>query len=245
MAGLLLTRPGDGNTRFTALLPPEVLSGFQVIETPLMQIEPTVGPAEFAAGLEGIDRVIFTSRNGVKFASQLTEARRPSFCVGRQTTKAACDAGWPAKLLGLDSDQFVSELIRVAPRETILHLRGKDSVGDIAQHLQQAGIRCHERVIYRQVQRSLSVPAQKALDAEIPLLVPLFSAKAATHFSGLVSHARNLSFIVMSAAVAMPLRRLHYEALHVSKTPDAEAMAAMLSYVAATPRWVERRSHAS
>ncbi|CUH79748.1 uroporphyrinogen-III synthase [Tritonibacter multivorans] len=236
MAGLLMTRPTEGNTRFLALLPEALKAQFNVVESPLIQIAST---GEKPA-LQDTDQVIFTSQNGVEVASVSTSMRRPALCIGPQTTQRACELGWDAKMAGENSGEFLRTLLKMPAVGRLLHLRGTHSRGAIAQTLRQGGIDCREQVVYSQDLLEFSATANRLIKSDIPLIVTLFSPRTARHFAQIMPHRQHLTLIVLSDAVAEPLRRLQCEALHVSKTPNAPAMAALLNQVADSDPWVER-----
>lgn len=236
MAGLLMTRPPKGNARFLALLPDALRAQFNVVESPLIKISPT-GEVPL---LKDVDHVIFTSQNGVEVASDLTPDRRPAICVGQRTTERACELGWDAKMAGKDSGEFLQVLLRTPPKGRLLHLRGAESRGAIAKTLQNAGITCGEQVLYAQELQDFSASANGLIQSDMPLIVTLFSPRTARHFAQIMPQRQHLTLIVLSDAVAEPLRCLQCEALHVSKTPNAPAMAALLDHVAGSEPWVER-----
>lgn len=232
-AVLLLTRPEGGNTRFQALLSQDVQSQLCSIEHPLITITPLVTSLD----LGGADRVIFTSGSAVKIASSLTDQRIPSYCVGRQTTKAACQAGWHAKMLGLDSREFIETIETHSPTENMLHLRGAHTRGNIVKKLISSGHNCGEIAIYDQVLQPVSDEVSDLLASAMPVIVPLFSPRAARHFAKNARQTRNLILIALSDAVASPLESLHYEGLHISKTPEAAAMADIVMNIVAQASW--------
>jgi uroporphyrinogen-III synthase len=236
MAGLLMTRPQKGNVRFLSLLPDALLAQFRIVESPMIRIVPT-GEVPL---LEDVDHVIFTSQNGVEVASERTPDRRPAICVGQQTTERACALGWDAKMAGKDSGELLQVMLKTIPKERFSHLRGAESRGAIAQTLHRAGITCGEQVLYTQDLQKFSASANALIQSHVPLIVCLFSPRAARHFAQIMPHRQHLTLVVLSDAVAEPLGRLQCEALHVSKSPDAPAMAALLGHVVGSEPWVER-----
>ena len=236
MAGLLMTRPPEGNARFLSMLSGALKGRFTIVESPLIRIV----PLDEVPDLSAIDRVIFTSQNGVTFASEASDVRLPAFCVGARTTELAREMGWDAEIAGTDSGEFLQTLLKKQPKERLLHLRGAQSRGAIAETLRKAGIACAEQVLYTQEPQEFSAAANDLVKSDMPLIVTLFSPRTARHFAQIMPHRQHLTLIVLSDAVAEPLRRLQCEALHVSKTPNAPAMAALLNQVAGSDPWVER-----
>ncbi|TNJ45493.1 uroporphyrinogen-III synthase [Phaeobacter sp. B1627] len=229
MPTLLMTRPCDANTRFLNLLPSQFLQGISVLQSPLLEIVPTGGNVD----LSGISSVIFSSGEAVRVASNQTEIRTKAYCVGERTTEFARSSGWDAEYAGHQADALVEQLAVWRPPGGILHLRGEFSRGDVAARLSALGLKCTDLVIYRQVFGPLNLRAQEAMNAGLPMFVPLFSPRTAAHFQSVCKDMSQLTLIAMSDAVVEAMPRLHCKAVHVSKAPAAQAMAEMLLDVAA------------
>lgn len=220
MVTLLMTRAKDASDRFVDALPPDLHP--RIVRSPLIGIVPV------ASGLDisGAKGIIFTSGNGVETASALTSRRDlPCFCVGQATTAKACATGWLAECAGRNADELVSALIARPPQAPLVHLRGVHARGGIADRLTAAGIETHAQAIYDQPLLPLSGAAIAALAGSDPVVVPLFSPRAARHFASLAEVSAPLFLAAMSGAVADPLKTLPFRWLQVAERPDIGAMA--------------------
>ncbi len=241
MTALLLTRPQPAAQRFLDLFTDAEHLGWQVMQSPLLEIVPQPmrqDPASVAG-------VIFTSSNAVEIASRETKARGHAFCVGRRTTDLAVQLGWQARCLGQTAEELVEAVHATPVAGALLHLHGEHTRGRVAARLRDAGQDCLEEVIYKQRLLSLSKQARNALGAEEPVIVPLFSPRTAQHFADQVTAAQNLHLVAISRAVAEPLTALRAEDLLVAKKPDAAAMAGLVRDVAGRLARVEggKRAH--
>jgi uroporphyrinogen-III synthase len=95
-------------------------------------------------------------------------------------------------------------ILREKP-QALIHLRGREARGDLAQRLSAAGVFTQERVVYAQDAQRLSDEAVSVLSGKAPVLVPLFSPRSAeilgTAWQGLATHAP-LVVVAISQAVA-------------------------------------------
>lgn len=228
-----MTRARDASERFVANLPAELrigaAGGPRLVISPLIDIVPRAAAVE----LDGTRGIVFTSANGVRVAAGLTGRRDlPCFCVGEATTALARAQGWPADCAGLDADGLVDTLCRRRPAAPLLHLRGANARGDVAQRLTAAGLETREQVIYDQPLRSLSNEAKEALSGSDPVIVPLFSPRVARHFASMSTGGAPLFLAAMSDAVANPLLSLDFKRLEVADRPDAAGMAEAVARLA-------------
>jgi uroporphyrinogen-III synthase len=127
--------------------------------------------------------LILTSETGAEAAGHLRAAGTPlpetAFCVGPRTTDTARTAGFQA--ISADGDvHALAALIRAAhPQGPLLHIRGEDVAGNLAETLTNSGIETHSAILYAQRPCPLSPAALTLLQAEDPVLVPLFSPRSA------------------------------------------------------------------
>lgn len=175
---VLLTRPAPQSQRFAQALQAR-LPSVQVIVSPLMQTEwlhPPLPDRPFHA-------LILTSETGAEAAGRLRATGTPlpatAFCVGPRTTEAARAAGFAA--ISADGDvHALAALIRAAhPQGPLLHIRGEDVAGNLTETLTNSGIETHSVTLYAQRPCPLSPAARTLLQAEGPVLVPLFSPRSA------------------------------------------------------------------
>ncbi|WP_040104302.1 uroporphyrinogen-III synthase [Phaeobacter gallaeciensis] len=232
MVGLLMTRPRVVAERFVEDLPASTRETVQVIYAPLIRTTALNPPSDPSArGLSSGD-VIFSSANGVRYASA-PFAGQGAYCVGQRTTQAAAAKGWRAICCGQDADALVQTLSEVPPAGPLIHLRGVHSRGDIAERLRLARVNCREQVIYDQVLLPYEDEARIAMDAQASLIVPLFSPRTAQQFVKLAPYCADLHLIAFSKAVAEPLKGLKCKGLQICKSPTAAAMCTLVRDAAA------------
>jgi uroporphyrinogen-III synthase len=112
------------------------------------------------------------------------------------------------------------------PGGRLLHLRGEDAAGEVAERLISAGIETESLVIYRQQAQPLTPEAVALLGAEGPVILPLFSPRSALLFRAAMPQAAKaaLWLVAMSAAVAGAARPIPHRALATARQPTAAAM---------------------
>ncbi|MBA3911201.1 MAG: uroporphyrinogen-III synthase [Rhodobacter sp.] len=220
---VLLTRPKAQSQVFARALAARFGDRVQPVITPLMApvfLTPDLPEGPHAA-------VIFTSATGVVAAVRLgADLPKRAYCVGRQTAARARKAGFQALSAEGDADALVAAVQADRPSGQVLHLRGEDTRGDVAERLNSAGIETHSVVIYRQEPQAMTPEALDLLASATAVIVPLFSPRTAAVFRGAMpkgSRAR-LRIAAISAAVAKAAEGLALEAIEVASHPDAEAM---------------------
>jgi len=225
-----MTRPPDAARRFVELLPKSLTTELKVIYSPLISVK----PMDDSVSLDSSDTVIFTSSNGVSATGGVVDCEDiVAFCLGQRTTQIASDAGWKAQMCGKTADDLVEYLLQNRPSETLVHLRGRHSRGNIAERLSEAGLTCREQIVYDQRLLPLTVEAEAALAASKDVIVPLFSPRTARQFADLCPVGSKNHLIAMSDAVENPLKSLKYKDLQVCSEPEAQSMAQLVREVAA------------
>lgn len=219
------------------MLSPQVLAATELCISPLMEVCIT-GDAFEPGGARGF---IFTSANGVVAASVLTADRTlPCYCVGKATTRAAEEAGWPARQRGEDAESLISGLLQHRPMPPLLHLRGEHAHGFIAKRLTDNGLKTREAVVYDQRPRPLTVRATEAMAGALAVIAPLFSPRSAQLFMEAGAIRAPLHVVAMSPAVADVVHRLQPRSLTIADQPNADAMAQAIENVAAQVCRLER-----
>ncbi|WP_128255042.1 uroporphyrinogen-III synthase [Falsirhodobacter deserti] len=208
-ATVLLTRPSEGSTRFAAMLEgPVILS-------PLL--EPRILPAD----LPPASSLIFTSPTAVRAAGSPPATH--AWCVGDRTAAVARQAGYAARSAAGDAEALFRAILASKEVGPLLHLRGRESKGDLARRLTEAGIPTAEAVVYEMVPRPLTEEARQALRGTSPIVVPLFSPASARRFMAEAPDAAApLRFACLSDAVAHVLPNDAMAA--TAARPDAQAM---------------------
>lgn len=213
---LLMTRPAAGSRAFVAALPDAVTERCDVVISPLIDIQPV------AADVPDFDTAIFTSAHGVAHGPQ--PRGRRAFCLGQTTTNAATMAGWNAQQMGQNAETLVAALAAQRPAARMVHFSGTHTRGDVAGHLQAAGLDASSVAVYDQVLLPLSDVAQNRLKGSDPVIVPLFSPRSALHFSEDAVCTAPLYLGAISPAAAANCAGVDHLALQIAGNPDRVGM---------------------
>ncbi len=225
---LLLTRPMDACQRFAQQVEDALPGQFDILMSPLLQIDVNPAPAAFHEGV----KPVFTSLNGVSaWAAWGGKTQDTAFCVGPATSDAATALGFDAINAGGTVDHLVSYLTRNAITGTLLHVRGEHTRGDFVDRLTRAGKHAIDVVAYSQNLQLLSPEAKDALEGAAPVIVPLFSPRSAKQFVNECPVGTKPEMIGLSAAVAAVCG-----ARKIATTPTAEGMIGALRNLAETWR---------
>jgi uroporphyrinogen-III synthase len=193
---LLLTRPEGSNADFAADFPAALARRLTFVDCPLIAITPV--PADVA--IEDAAVAIFTSSNGVRFAPPALGRR--AFCVGESTTRTARDAGWQAVFAGQNAEGLIAHVAAQRPEGRLWHFSGVNVRGGVVEALCAAGLDARRVVVYDQPLLPLPDTAQEVLTRGGPVIVPLFSPRAATHFAAICPLALGVYLVALSPAVS-------------------------------------------
>lgn len=218
---ILLTRPRADAEGFAANLKKQGVTA-RIVISPIVEIVPMPNQSALMAEVSGASGVIFTSRNAVAVAPE--GAGQSAWCVGPATAEAARAKGWSAVAAKGDADQLVARILADAPKGPLIHLCGAVTRGAVAQRLTAAGLNTREIVVYRQEARGLSEPALRILSQKSPVIVPLFSPRAAALFGAQGPFDAPLTVVTMSEAVKEALGGLPCDQVIVAAQKDAESM---------------------
>lgn len=219
---LILTRPDGSNADIAARLSPDTARLLDVITSPLIAIEALAPPATMPRDAVAI----FTSSNGVRFAPAATGRR--AFCVGAATTDRAQAAGWQAVCTGQNVTEMIAFFAKTPPGDAVFHLCGRHVRGDVAGKLRAMGVRAEQMPLYDQKLLPLTPQALTALSREKPVIVPLFSPRAAAHFAAIAPPNGHLILVTLSAAVTECTRKMQARETHTASVPTAEALVACI-----------------
>ena len=220
-----MTRPRRASEAFLAGLPDPVLHRFQPLFSPLIEIV----DLKAQVTLTERDAAIFTSANGVH-AAPLGEGRT-AYCVGAATTAAAQSRGWNATQSGTDANSLVAALTSLKPRQTLFHLSGLHTRGDIAARLGATGLKVQNIALYDQQLCDLTNEATQILLREKRVVVPLFSPRTAAQFVQVAPRTTSVHAIALSPAVSDALGPGEFAAVTIAARPDAQAMGNALAEV--------------
>jgi uroporphyrinogen-III synthase len=216
---LIVTRPTAQGERFAASVASAWDGPLEMIVSPLIKIVPVKVTAPNVAA------VIFTSANGVYAAAAMgLPAGLAAWCVGGRTAQAAQQSGYVPITGPGDADGLVAHLISARPAGTVAHIRGKHARGDVCARLNAAGLLCLDVVAYDQQSCALSSRAHAALNADIPVVAPLFSPRTSTILSEQGPFAATIHVIALSNAVKEAIDPALNWDIAVVSSPDGEAM---------------------
>jgi uroporphyrinogen-III synthase len=240
---ILLTRAPEDAKRTAASLARE---GHEAVLSPVLDMVPTGGI--WPAGV--IDGVVATSARAFELLSAptdwpLPEARRllPLFLVGERTQEAARDRGFegPA-LIAPDAKSLAAE---ICARDTVqgcfVYLAGRDRKPDLEESLSAAGYRVEPVEVYA------AQPADSLSDAALDLAaagkigaVLHYSRRSTEIFLRLARNAaldlKRLNHVCISHDAAAPLLDAKIHEVLIAKTPDEQAMFAILKALAGLPQ---------
>lgn len=228
---VLLTRPEPDATAFAHHLTGRFGDRVRPVVAPLMAVEhlkPRLPDGAF-------DAVIFTSAAGVAAAEELqSQLPKKAWCVGEKTAWQAQAAGWDAVTTGGDADALVAAIEATRPEGRLLHLRGEDTRGAVAERLTSAGIETESLVVYRQAPQPLTAEALELLRGSGVVIVPLFSPRSAALFRDALpqDQVAPLRLVCISPAVAEVVADIG-GSVTVADRPNGPAMLAAIARVLA------------
>lgn len=218
---VLLTRPAVQSQRFGRSLRAALAVPLHVMIAPLM------APAYLAPvlPLPAPQGLIFSSETGVTaFARLPIRPVAPAWCVGERTAKAALSAGLEPVVVARDVAALLARMIALRPSGPFLHLRGKDSTGNLTHCLTDAGIVAADAIIYDQRPVPLAPRALRLLQGPHPVVVPVFSARSMHLLCAAAPPGAQLRIAALSPAVAAAMFSHPQAEVAVCPSPDAKSM---------------------
>lgn len=234
VAPILLTRPAAQGERFAAELRRTLGADIRIVHAPVMAPRfrvPALPGGRFAA-------VIFTSETGVAAtAAAAFGPRLPScaWCVGRRTAAAAAAAGFTPLAAATDADALLVAIREAGESGPLLHLKGRDSRGDLAARLTASGCATDEAVVYAQEPVPLTDAARALLAGDAPVILPVFSPRTAALIARAAGQELRAPCLVaaLSPAVAeAAAASLSPARIVTAATPDAAGMHAAIAQLA-------------
>ncbi len=225
---ILLTRPRADSESLAAALR---ALGDEVIIEPMLDIVETGDAPSF----DGVQAVLATSANGIRaLAGARTRRDLPVFAVGDATAEAARAAGFSCVESAQGASAALYRLVteRLKPADgALLHVRGRDVVGDLAHSLEAVGFDVRSAVLYKaEAAKTLSPDLRTRIAAGEFDAILFFSPRTARTFVNLACSARleqacgAIDAICLSPAVSEAASALAWRAVHVAATPDQAAM---------------------
>jgi uroporphyrinogen-III synthase len=240
---VLLTRAIDESNRTAARLARE---GHDAVLSPVLDMVPT--GAIWPTGV--IDGVIATSAHAFELLSAapdwpLPEARRllPLLLVGERTREAARERGFDGPpIIGPNAKTLAREIAaRFAMPCHLVYLAGRDRKPDLEDSLAEIGHAIEPIEVYAaQPAESLTeVASALARTGEIGAVLH-YSRRSTDIFLGLARNAgldlSRINHVCISHDAAAPLLAAGIHEVLIAKTPDEQAMFAIVNALAALPK---------
>lgn len=235
---LLLTRPRAGSQAFWEMLPQTVQPRLRCLISPLIEITHRTDLPD----LRGFDGIIATSAHAIAALTAQNTALSygmPCYCVGQATARAAQSAGLTAISADGDADALVDLVAARAKGQSLIHLHGAHTRGNVAERLSQVGVQTQSAVVYDQSACALSDSAQAALFGPVPVISALFSPRTAALFAAGYRGTAPLYIAGISAAVAQETLALTPKRVITAQRPTAQDMVQAVERLALDAGMVE------
>lgn len=221
---LLLTRPEAQSRRFADDLARLLPGAFETIISPLTRIE----YLDHAPDLKGVSGLVFTSENGVAGFARVSDRRDlPAWTVGPRTASAARHLGFVVRSGPGDAAGLAKTILEHRPAGALLYVRGHETAFPLSQELTKGGLAAREIVLYDQPFVAPTSAAKAALSGRQPVVVPLFSSRAAQALVRLAEViTAPLHVAAISESVAREAATLRPKRLSTAATPDGGSMLA-------------------
>lgn len=238
---LLLTRPEPASRAFVRDLSEITRASVDILINPLLSIHVT-GPLP---SLNGVTGLIFTSANALDAYRTLggEQIDIPAITVGETTGMAARALGFAVDVAGGTAEHVVQHVLESRYRGPLLHLKGAQSIGNIAQRLTDAGVPTGEAVIYRQESEVFKGETKAALSQDRPTIAPVFSPRTARQLRAESEGMGTLQFAAISASVADALGPDAASRTRIAQMPSREAMVRLVADMVAKVVALERPAH--
>ncbi|RAN39342.1 uroporphyrinogen-III synthase [Hyphomonas sp. GM-8P] len=186
--------------------------------------------------LSGVQHLVFTSANGVRFFSEASSLRAvKAWCVGPSTAAAAREAGFAAVYEGAgDAAALAADILVALPEGTegVLHVANEAAAGDLVARLKEGGLPAEFLALYETRPSEDLTPEAEAALAAGPACVLIHSAKGAAAFAWAAGDLDQAIVVAISEAAARPLQGREVAAIHVAEAPNEDALLATLAAVA-------------
>lgn len=213
---VLVTRPLQGSKRFVEALS-QIAPPFQPIISPAFENE------KVSTKLPDFEAAIFTSQAGVGFAPP--GQGRTAYCVGELTAKAARMSGYDSVSADGDATDLINMILSRHRDETLIHIRGEVSHGNVSFALRKAGLRCQEVIVYRKRPMLPTKEATAVFESGHPVVLPLFSSETVSIIAKWPFDFTASKIVAISPLVARESQTLSPLEVHVCQQPNMAEMA--------------------
>lgn len=216
---VLVTRPQAASDRFVEAL--KATAGpFQSLICPAFETIPLVSNADIPT----FDVAVFTSQAGVAYAP--AGLQRTAYCVGSVTAQAAKAAGYKAVDAGGNVNDLIKVILADAPKQTLVHLRGQVSIGNVSSGLTSGGLTCVDVVTYRKQPVSPKPEVMASVGVSPNLILPVFSSETVSIIADWDLDFSAAHAVAISLAVAEVIENLTPLTTTVSSRSDMRSMVA-------------------
>ena len=215
---LLLTRPLDGNARFCLKIK-HLLNKCEILDSPIQKIE-------FLPSLSKVNKnavLIFTSVNGLRAAEKHNLTNNRCFVVGKNTKKIAVSFGYEVLGFSKDQENLLKLIKSKKPTESMVHIRGKHTVGNLCASLKKSEFSCLEIIGYNQEPLKIKKQNLRKIQSGRPVILPIFSSRSAKLLRSNIDLS-GFNVVAISEAVAQILTGVELGELVISKKPNLNSM---------------------
>ena len=215
---LLLTRPLDGNERFCLKIK-HLLYSCEILDNPIQRID-------FLPSLSKVNKnsvLIFTSANGLRAAKKHNLINKKCFVVGANTKKIAVSFGYDVLGFSKDQENLLKLIKSKKPTESMVHIRGKHTVGNLCDALKRNQFSCLDIIGYNQEPLKIKKQNLQKIHSGRPVILPIFSSRSAKLLQSNLD-LTGFNVIAISEAVAKIVTGVELGELVISKKPDLNSM---------------------
>lgn len=234
---ILVTRaqPGAGET--AARL---VSMGHSPLVAPMLELRGVARVPDM--NLDRAGGLIFSSANGVRFFSEVSDRRDlAAWCVGPGTLSAAREAGFvDLHHANGDVHDLFALIVAGADRQAgpLIHVANTQAAGDLVARLEAAGIAAQFAGLYKPVPaKCLPVAAAAALEAGEIAAILVHSAKGATALATCLGTRETgaISLVAVSENAAAPLAGRAWKRTSIAARPNEMALLEALDAALTAP----------
>ena len=215
---LLLTRPLGGNERFCLNIK-HLLYSCEILDNPIQKID-------FLPSLSKVNKnsvLIFTSANGLRAAKKHNLINKKCFVVGAYTKKIAVSFGYDVLGFSKDQENLLKLIKSKKPTESMVHIRGKHTVGNLCDALKRNQFSCLDIIGYNQEPLKIKKQNLQKIHSGRPVILPIFSSRSAELLQSNLD-LTGFNVIAISEAVAKIFTGVELGELVISKKPDLNSM---------------------
>ena len=219
---ILITRPQPAASRLAERLRARPGPCVPVVVSPLMRIETMPRALPDPTGYAAL---VVTSANALSALRGRDDIRgKPCYCVGAATARAATSMGLAALDAGGTAEQLQASILARPRPGRLLYLRGEHVASDLAAELSRAGAPTDEAIVYAQAAQPLTEEAKALLSENMPIILPLFSARSARLFFDQANGSAPLYVAAMSLRTAGSVPPGAAEIVTLAETPTESSM---------------------